>query len=222
MPEPAVMLEERAATSGDLDKLEEHADRNLVEVNRYKPRSCTWEGWAPCSGASWDWLEGAALLRSPWAPWQTELGISQQSALAAKRANNILGCVTRCGVGRWKKLIIPYFLSTQWTPSRVSCLVLDPHKRQDDKLEWAENPLHGQGLSILTLEGLKDEASFSLGQRKLLRGTSEHLKGGQQEHKTGLFTVGMVGGQDTLGKSENTLSLDRMQGNHFPVKIVRY
>lgn len=30
------MLEERAATSGDLDKLEEHADRNLVKVNRYK------------------------------------------------------------------------------------------------------------------------------------------------------------------------------------------
>lgn len=94
------------------------------------------------------WPEGAALLRSPWASWQRELGISQQSALVAKRANNILGCVTRCRVGRWKKLIISSFLRTHWTPSRVSCSVLDPQKRKDDgKLEWAENPLHGQGLS---------------------------------------------------------------------------
>lgn len=36
MSEPVVMLEERAATSGDLDKLEECADRNLVKVNRDK------------------------------------------------------------------------------------------------------------------------------------------------------------------------------------------
>lgn len=43
-----------------------------------------------------------------------------------------------------------------------------------------------------------------------------HLKCGHQEDKTDLFTVGMVGGQDTLGKSENTLSSDWMQGNHFP------
>lgn len=36
MPEPVVVLEERAATSGDLDKPEECADRNLAKVNRDK------------------------------------------------------------------------------------------------------------------------------------------------------------------------------------------
>lgn len=36
MPEPVAMLEERAATSGNLEKLEECADRNLVKVKRDK------------------------------------------------------------------------------------------------------------------------------------------------------------------------------------------
>lgn len=93
------------------------------------------------------WLERAALLKSPWASWQTELSISQQSALAAKRANNILGCVTRCRVGRWKKPIIPSFLSTHWTPLRVSCSVLDP----PEKKRWwwtgvSREPLKWPGL----------------------------------------------------------------------------
>lgn len=36
MPEPVVKLEERAAPQGDLDRLEERADRNLMEVTRDK------------------------------------------------------------------------------------------------------------------------------------------------------------------------------------------
>lgn len=36
MPEPVVMLAERAATQGDLDRLEECADRNLTKVNKDK------------------------------------------------------------------------------------------------------------------------------------------------------------------------------------------
>lgn len=36
MPEPVVMLEERAAASGNLEKLEQCADRNLVKVNSNK------------------------------------------------------------------------------------------------------------------------------------------------------------------------------------------
>lgn len=36
MPEPVVILEERAATQENLDRLEECADRNLTKVNRDK------------------------------------------------------------------------------------------------------------------------------------------------------------------------------------------
>lgn len=110
------------------------------------------------------WLEGAALLESPWASWQMEAG--HKPVLPWQQR----GPTTSWAVGRWKKLIIPYFLSTHWTPFRVSYSALDPHKRKDeDKLEWAENPLHGQGLS--THPGRAEGWGPIQPQRQLLRGT---------------------------------------------------
>lgn len=55
------MLEGRAATSGDLDKLGECADRNLVKVNRDKCKVLHLEGQALCSGASWALTTGSSF-----------------------------------------------------------------------------------------------------------------------------------------------------------------
>lgn len=91
--EPVDTLEERAATQGDLERLEEWADRNLMKFNddRY-----TSQGRAPCSDAGRG-LTGVSSFaeKALGVLADRELSMSQQCALAAKRASNILGCVTR-------------------------------------------------------------------------------------------------------------------------------
>lgn len=48
--EPVDTLEERAATQGDLERLEEWADRNLTKFNDDRYIS---QGRAPCSDTGW-------------------------------------------------------------------------------------------------------------------------------------------------------------------------
>lgn len=108
------MLEERAATQGDLDRLEECADRDLMKVNRDKCKVLHLGRTNPLQrcwlGLDWG---GSSFAEKPLGILaDRELSMSQQSALAAKRANNILGCVTRSRARRWRELIIPSLLGT--------------------------------------------------------------------------------------------------------------
>lgn len=53
-----------------------------------------------------NWLERLLAEKDPGIPVDTQLNMSQQSALAAKAANSLVGCIRKSTASRWKEVIL--------------------------------------------------------------------------------------------------------------------
>ncbi|KAK4817123.1 hypothetical protein QYF61_000306 [Mycteria americana] len=97
--------EGRATLQEERDRLEEWADKNLMNV-----RTCTWEnnpGVQHRLGSTH--LGSSSVERDLGVLVGNKLNVSEQCAAAAKKVNRMLGCINKGITSRDKEVIIPLY-----------------------------------------------------------------------------------------------------------------
>ncbi|KAK4832113.1 LOW QUALITY PROTEIN: hypothetical protein QYF61_020740 [Mycteria americana] len=183
--------ERRATLQEDLDRLEEWANKNLMQFNKDKGKVLHLGKHNP--GVQHrlgpTQLGSSSVERDPGVLVDNQLNMSERRAAVAKKANRMLGCTNEGITSRDKEAIIPFY-SALATPG-----ILSPLRKKDvDRLERvqgrATKMLKGLG-SLPYEERLRELGLFSLEKRRLrgdLITMFQYLKGGYKEDGDSLFT----------------------------------